>query len=328
MKEPRFQSPYGPLVLVAAAVVTLWSLSSLAWAGDGKEPPPGSSARTDPSFAELALTTLAGDETTREAMANHPALTALIRHQQMAGNPSPDPAQVLDDILAHPGNTQSAARNLAYWSDRTPELWQYATTATTYLPPDTPIEGHLYLIIGYDIGVAAPPDLLLNVAHPTFENDPMELAWYATHEAHHVGFLAHRPLPSLQNLDDPAVLKALIRYCTHMEGMAVHAALATRAANDALGGDEDYTVYTDEAAALHTIARYREVLDLIDDRHPVDGPTLGQVLGAMSSGERLWYRLGALVAHEIEQTSGRDALVATVTDPAAFDLAADLLLER
>ncbi len=39
----------------------------------------------------------------------------------------------------------------------------------------------------------------------------------------------------------------------------------------------------------------------------------------MSSGDRLWYRVGARMAQKIEQASGRSALVALIKNgPAAF----------
>ena len=45
------------------------------------------------------------------------------------------------------------------------------------------------------------------------------------------------------------------------------------------------------------------------------------------SASRLWYRFGALVAWTFEQRHGRDALVATIAEPAPFfSTAGELLL--
>ncbi len=282
--------------------------------------------RVDATFAGLALATIANEQDNREALLKHPALAALVRHQQMSGNPSPDKEQILDGILASPWNTKSAASNLEYLRDREPELWEAALASSSYLPDGALIDGELFLIVGYDIGVASPPDMVLNVAHQNFVDEPAEFAFYATHEAHHVGFLSQREFPDLAHLDDPAALAALIAFSTQMEGMAVHAALPAREAANALGVDPDYAVYTDKEKANQTIDRYREVLGLLDGLDQVDGATINQVLGAMSSGERLWYQFGALVARQIEQESGRDALVGTIADPATFDAAATQLL--
>jgi len=297
-----------------------------ATADDDSAAPDPVEERVDVSFAEMALAHIADEEDHREALLDHPALTALVRHQQMSGNPSPDAEQILDGILASPGNTSAGASNLEYLRDREEELWLAAMASAAYLPEGATIAGDLFLIVGYDIGVASPPDMALNVAHSNFTDETAELSYYATHEAHHVGFISQRPFPSLQGLDDPEVLRGLIEYCTQLEGMAVHAAYPAREADGALGGDPDYAVYTDGAQAQQVIARYGEVLGMLDGLQEVDGATINQVLSAMSSGERLWYQFGALVAQKIEQESGREALVATVEDPAAFNTAAAQLL--
>ncbi len=51
------------------------------------------------------------------------------------------------------------------------------------------------------------------------------------------------------------------------------------------------------------------------------------VIDRMSSGERLWYRVGALMARRIEESRGRPALVALIgQDPARFIEAARPLM--
>ena len=323
----------GKTLGVAFALIGLWSFSCTSHAADdttsadddSADPQPAEE-RVDATFAGMALATIAGEQNHREALLAHPALAALVRHQQMSGNSSPDPGQILDGILASPGNTTSGAANLEYLRDGEAGLWVDALASSAYLPAGASIGGDLFLIVGYDIGVASPPDMALNIAHSNFTDEPAELGFYATHEAHHVGFLSLRPFPDLEHLDDPEVLGALIRFCTQMEGMAVHAAYPAREAAGALGADQDYVVYTDEARAQQVVARYAEVLGLLDGLDQVDGATINQVLSAMSSGERLWYQFGALVSRKIEQDSGREALVSSVTDPAIFDAAVTSLL--
>ena len=194
------------------------------------------------------------------------------------------------------------------------------------MPPGIVINGAIYFVTGYDIGVASPPDVAINIAHPRFLRDHAEVGHYVTHEVHHLGFLARRRMPSLARLQEPIVISSIIRYMTQMEGMAVHAAYAGRATAGALGADADYAVYRDKGAAKKTIARYGEILSLTKQKAPLSSQQINTILGAMSSGERLWYRVGALAARRVERDHGVAVLARTIDDPARFHTAVAALL--
>ncbi len=282
--------------------------------------------RVDPTFAEALLAWLADPGEDRSPLLEHPALAALVRHQQMTGNPAATAESVLDRIPLSIVNVRGGLAVLERWRGREHDLATHAAAALDYLPPGTRLEGTLFLVAGYDIGIAAPPDMALNVAHLHFVEHPEELGPYATHEAHHVGFLARRPFPALRGLDDPFRLADVIAFLTQMEGMAVHAAYPGRLAAGTLGNDGDYLVYTDAGEAARVRDRYREVLGRLDGRETLWPFEIGEILEAMSSGERLWYRFGALVAAELERAAGRAALVDTIDDPSAFAATAAALL--
>ena len=60
---------------------------------------------------------------------------------------------------------------------------------------------------------------------------------------------------------------------------------------------------------------------------PLDADAMA-VVERMSGGERLWYRVGALMARRIEEAQGRAALVALIgRDPALYIETARKLLE-
>jgi len=111
-----------------------------------------------------------------------------------------------------------------------------------------------------------------------------------------------------------------------MEGMAVHAAYAGRMSAGALGADADYAVYRDKEEAKKTMGRYAEILSQARQKAPLSRQQINTVLGAMSSGERLWYRFGALAARRVERDHGTTTLAGTVDDPARFHAAALALL--
>ncbi len=112
----------------------------------------------------------------------------------------------------------------------------------------------------------------------------------------------------------------------HMEGMAVHAAYEGRRAQGHLDADADYRVYVDPAAGEAARLRFAEVLASVPTDGPVPGATVGAVLEAMSSGERLWYRFGALACHRMEASVGRRRLVASLRDATEFEAFAKTLL--
>ncbi len=289
---------------------------------------PGNPVRVDASFARLALDSLEGESPgLRAGMLSHPALAALLRHRRIAGDVACTLETLLDDMLGSVRRTRPSPAVLDAWAGRGDELASFAGAASAFLPECAAFEGNIYLAAGYDIGVAVPPDIVLNAGHPHFLEDPAELGYYAVHEAHHAGFMALREPPPLSGLDEPRSLLRVVRYMTQLEGMGVHAARDVRAEHGALGADEDYGVYADPSAATRVVERYSSLLSMMTDRRRLSGEDVGTILGAMSSGERVWYRFGALAAWRLEQTGGRGALVRSIEEPDIFRAVVDGLLE-
>lgn len=280
-----------------------------------------SAARIDASFASLALQLQARPGVKNE-LRSHPALAALARHRQMSSGKPVDADELLDEILGHIDNPKGAQRVLAYWGGREAELGEKSNAAANYLPDGQRFAGTLFFVVGYDIGVAAPPDIAINVGHEHFTPAPAEVSYYATHEVHHVGFMSLRGPPPLKNLDRAASLRRLVAYMSQLEGLAVHAAFPVRARDGALGADDDYAVYLDEGEAERVIEAYAVHRAAIASSGAVEPSVIEDVLNAMSSGHRLAYRFGALVAKEIEEHQGREMLVRSIQDPQIFDTVA------
>ncbi len=282
------------------------------------------------SFAEglLDLIESGGD---RGPLLRHEALAALLRHQRLSGNGSANAADVLEQALSSVPDVSAARGVLDAWRGREADLYEAACLSARLLPAGRTFDGTIYLVAGYDIGVAAPPDVALNVAHPRFCARPAELAFYATHEAHHVGFLGPgQSMPSIgEAIQSRAGLRGLVRFLTQMEGMAVHAAEPGRRAAGALTDDDDYAVYLDPAAVEHARAEFSRRWSSIAGDSSLEEALVGDVLTAMSSGERLFYRFGALVCRAIEERHGVSAIVSTVTEPGPFwDAATRLMAGR
>ena len=274
---------------------------------------------------ELAYAHAPTEALRRELLAD-PSLAAIARHREMAGRAPVTLDEILDELLAaidssRDGSAKAALDSWRTLADECPELIAHAAA---FLPPDTPLQGRVYIVIGYEMAAASPPDILVDAAHPRFA-EPGQLRYLLVHETHHLGFLRWRSWPKLDRLFEGSIAE-LVRFSTHMEGMAVHAARPLREAERALAGDPDYAIYTNPELRAPLVEAFgelwRECQVLLPAARAVE------ILERMSGGERLWYRFGALVCETIERERGRAALISTIRQPARFWAAAERLIEK
>jgi len=101
--------------------------------------------------------------------------------------------------------------------------------------------------------------------------------------------------------------------------MAVFAAWDRRSRENALAGDRDYVALGDGEVMRGTEKRYFADLEYLGKRagQAVDKDAWAVI--ERMSGDRLWYRVGALMARRIDESLGRPALLDLVgKGPAAF----------
>ena len=226
--------------------------------------------------------------------------TALVRHLLA---PSPALAAQADEV----------ERNIAFFTGPLLDDPRWVDDVLRDLPAGFRFHGSLFLTFGYDIGVALAPNASLNGASPRFDGRPRELLYYAIHELHHVGLMTYQPPPRIGDIKTCADLLHLVDYSTELEGMAVAAARPRRTADRALQADGDYVALEDPAAMRVLEARYVDAYRYLERRgqQAADKEAFA-VIDRMSSGDRLWYRVGALMAERVERALGHDALVAIV----------------
>ena len=219
------------------------------------------------------------------------------------------------DLLARAaGRREAILASAAYFTRPMLDDPRWIADALSYLPSDFRFRGSLYLVAGYDIGVALAPHASLNAAHAHFDGHPRELLYYAIHELHHVGFMTYSPPPKVADLKTCADVRRLVDYSTALEGMAVLSARGRRASEGALAGDEDYVALEDEPRMARYEARYFQEYDALKKRgaEPADAAAMA-VIERMSGGERLWYRVGARMVAALEKALGRPAMAALLT---------------
>jgi putative zinc-dependent peptidase DUF5700 len=281
----------------------------------------------DASFAQLALVYLrSSDASILDRLSKSSAAAHLLNHARNFDYdvPKDSPEVLVSHLLVPPGKHLQdigvCERSVAFFTGPMLDNPHWVGDSLRYLPDDFRFHGALFLTLGYDIGVAFGPTASLNCAHPHFKEHPPELIYYAIHELHHVGFMAYQPPPKLSELKTCGDLLRLVQYSTQLEGMALLAAYQRRTEEHALPDDGDYVALQDESRMRQDETRYFEHLHYLEHRSIEAADTAAwAVIERMSSGERLWYRVGARMAQKIELTSGRPALVALIKNgPGAF----------
>ncbi len=274
----------------------------------------------DARFAAIAVDyARRGDVRRLDELAALPAARHLLDHARQFdyGVPKDSTAALVRHLLAPSpalaAEADEVERSLAFFTGPLLDDPHWVNDVLRDLPSGFRFHGGLFLTFGYDIGVALAPTASLNGASPRFDGRPRELLYYAIHELHHVGLMTYQPPPRIADIHTCADLLRQIDYSTELEGLAVHAARPRRAAEHALQADADYVALEDPATMRLLERRYVELYRYLERRgdEPADKEAIA-VLDEMSSGDRLWYRVGALMAERIERARGHAALLAIV----------------
>ncbi|MFW9798540.1 MAG: DUF5700 domain-containing putative Zn-dependent protease [Candidatus Thorarchaeota archaeon] len=185
------------------------------------------------------------------------------------------------------------------------ELW-------SHFPEGTNLRSVLYVILGYDIGIVSEGDALINLGHNDFHKNPQEILFMSMHELHHVVYTAYNPMFDLSQLNRTSQLCDVIKYCTHMEGLAVYSSLKQRKSAKALN-NRDYKLVMDNRARKRRVSMYFDILTELETR--ADSPLQEddwKILDRMSDRDRLWYVTGAHMAEVIDKNLGHETLIETI----------------
>jgi hypothetical protein len=286
------------------------------------------SPRVDTSFAFLALQFLqSGDEDLLSRIADTGAARHLATHAQRVSTSGDalSARDLVERVLTELSRARSVDRRALgdrlSWVEKNrsaqARCWD---EAAAFLPRGALSRTVLYLTVGYDIGVAVAGEASLNLAHPHFAEDREEIWFYCVHEVHHAGLQRYHDLPVLANVKTTSDLAELIRYLTTLEGLAVHAARGWRTEAGALQADADYAALLDpERMDQYEEEFLKLYLGLVEaPPRPLEEQDW-EIVERMSSGDRLWYRVGARMADRLERALGREVLIETVLEgPDAF----------
>jgi hypothetical protein len=251
-----------------------------------------------------------------QALAGLPATRHLLNHawQFNYDVPKNSLTSLVSYLLAHSSDLDMQAeqveRSLAFFTGPLLDDPHWVNDVLDYLPRGFRFHGSLFLTFGYDIGVALAPNASLNGASQQFDAKPRELLYYAIHELHQVGVTTYQPPPRVGDIKTCADILRLVDYSTELEGLGVYVARPRRAADHALQDDRDYIALENPEQMRELEKRYTEQYRYLQGRgnEEADQDAFA-VVDQMSSGDRLWYRVGAMMAARIENKLGRAALL-------------------
>ncbi len=284
----------------------------------------------DFSFAEAGVRYLeTGDSTLLGEIAALDAAAHLARHNARFGYGAPQDSHLalVEYLFADEVSAEALpliVRNMDYARRHVAEPDLAREVALEYLPAGFRFDGsRLFYTLGYDLGVAYGTNASLNLAHPHYLANPTEIKYYSIHELHHAGFMAVKggEMPSLE-IAARSEMARLVEYLTHLEGMAVYAALDIRTREGALDADGDYVALQDEVRMEEYVERFFEIYRHFADQPEVAVTDEDWALFGVFSRDRLAYRVGALIARTIDRRSGRSALTALIAQPGENFIAA------
>lgn len=221
-------------------------------------------------------------------------------------------------LLSPPGEKakllEAYKKNLQYAKDSIAGTDLAQKTCLKYLPKGFTYASSLFFTFGYDLGVVYGKNASLNLAHPHYISNHKEIKYYSIHELHHAGFvtLKNEVMPDL-DIKTYREMAELIEYYTHLEGMGTYAPLELRQNDKAMNTDADYIALQDTALMLLYEQEYFEIyFHFKDNPDNVLTDADWEKISALSNGKRLWYRIGAKMAGDIDKKLGRNKLTSLI----------------
>jgi hypothetical protein len=253
----------------------------------------------------------------------HDAAMKTYAHARRFGNTSKNIESFWKDImqnLSRKKNLVEVVKNsLTFLYNETDTFNDLLTDLSNYFPNGTKLRCNLYTILGYDIGVVSEGNALINLAHPDFHKNPNEILFMSMHELHHVVYTAYNPIFDISQINRTDQLCNVVKYCTHLEGLAVYSTLEQRKSASELD-NRDYQLFLDDRARKKRVSIFFDILTDLEIRN--DSPLQEddrKILNRMSDRDRLWYVAGAHMAQIIDKNLGRETLVETIRHgPDAF----------
>lgn len=220
--------------------------------------------------------------------------------------------EIMKKLSEKKNTIEAVESSLTFISNETDMFNDLLEDLENYFPKGTSQRTNLYTILGYDIGIVSEGNALINLGHQDFIQDPREILFMSMHELHHVVYTEYNPIFELSQIHRTDQLCDIVKYCTHMEGLAVYSTLEKRIIANALY-NQDYKLLLDDQAKEKRVSEYFDIFTKLEtqDIGPLQENDW-EIIDKMSSRDRLWYVTGAHMAQYIDEKLGRDSLNETI----------------
>jgi len=249
---------------------------------------------------------------------DHDAAIGVYEHAIRFNNTTQDPIpfwkSILDDVFKNGLRVRERIESsLQYLKKNDKHLIELLNEVAEFLPTDINVDFKIHGIVGYDIGIVSKGNAFLNLAAKHYEKDRRELLYFAMHESHHVGYTHYNPIYSFSTLNTTGDLLDIVRYSTHLEGLATYVPLQRRRKDNGLE-HQDYATLVNPERVAERCSSYWTLLEQIENEEErriedKDDETIERMSGR---NERLWYIAGAEMCRKIDEKIGRDRLRDTV----------------
>lgn len=273
----------------------------------------------DASFIELVLRYgKESSETLLAELMDHKAAIAVHHHATRFNNTTQELISfwksILNDVFQNDSQVRERIESsLQYLEKSEQHLRALLREVAQFLPSDINLNFKIHGIVGYDIGIVSKGDAFLNLAARHYEKDKRELLYFAMHESHHVGYTHYNPIYSFSTLNTMKDFLDIVRYSTHLEGLATYAPLATRRKEKGFS-HQDYSTLNHPEKTSDRCATYWNLLEQIEslDEKKIEDKDYEIIERMSGRNERLWYIAGTEMCRSIDETLGRDRLRTTV----------------
>ena len=189
---------------------------------------------------------------------------------------------------------------------------------SSYLPPQTAFQARVLFAL------FIPPysfswgdgSIVIDLAADYWQGNPDKVLNLIVHELYHDGFLGYQPGTSAADARDGAAIVEHVLWRTQNEGLATYVAYRARTPRATI---EDYELLDDAAQVERRFDLLRRLLADAAAAGVEELPALRERTTQVGDMQRAYFVVGAFMARRIEERSGRDVLIGTVTGgPHAF----------
>jgi hypothetical protein len=203
---------------------------------------------------------------------------------------------------------------LSYLKENEAEFCRIAKEETLSCAPKAfELNSTIFMILGYDMGIAFNGDVAMNIGFSLYREKPIEMLYFAIHELSHVVVNSYQPALLFSSLKTRGDLFRVLQFHTQLEGLGVFTPLRIRKAKSAFS-HIDYKVLQEVEMIESLKERFFNLLEEAE-KYPskeIEDEDWKPIIEC--SEDRMWYTIGCHMAQMIAEKLGLDELIKTIEE--------------